>query len=353
MTINSMTNNFRSPPIQLAEATAVEPFPKEVQLLKIGNFSDPRYGKFPVTSKMLTEMVSNFKKGIRGIKPAIDFKHESDAEAAAWIADLFTKNNDTELWATPDWTGEGQRKLSDRVYGYLSADFNQKYVDNEKGEQHGCVLLGAALTNRPVIKNMQPVIQLSEGDSMSFKKLSEAKKLADLSPEDLEKVSSLMEELGASSVEDFIAKIAALKQAPKPEPKPSTEAPKEMQEMEKQLSEKNTKLTAAEAELKTLKEEKVVAEKEKTFNKMLSEGKAIPAQKDAFIAGDLMKFAELAPKGGVKLSENGTEGGNGNDANTDDDDKVLKLAEEKVKSKEAKDMPTAISMVLKEQKEAK
>ena len=343
MTINNMSKNFRSAPVQLSEASNGEEFPKEIQLLKTGTFTDPRYGKFSVTSKMLKEMVSNFHKGIRGIKPALDFKHESDAEAAAWFTNVFTKNNDSELWANPDWTKEGERKLSDRVYGYVSADFNQAYRDNEKNELHGCVLLGAALTNRPVIKNMQPVIQLSEGEFMDYKTMKEAKKLAELSPEDLEKVSALMESLGATSVEDFMAKIAAMKQNP-------VQASEDEKEMEKQLSEKTKKLTALETENKQLKEEKEKAQKEQVFTKMLSEGKAIPAQKEAFLSNDMMKFAELAVAGGVKTKEVGTEAGNQNDAGADDDDKILKLAEEKVAKKEAKDMPTAISMVLKEQK---
>lgn len=337
MTMNNMNHNYRSAPIQLSEAVEGENSPKEVQLLKTGTFNDPRYGKFSVTSKMLTEMVSNFKKGIRGIKPAIDFKHETDAEAAAWIKDIFTKENDSTLWAIPDWTGEGQRKLSDRVYGYLSADFNQNYKDNEKGESHGCVLLGAALTNRPVIKNMQPVIQLSEGDSMQ------------LTPEQLAKLDALMKQMGIASVEDLIAAIAKMKPAEDMEKKEV-----ELGDMSKQLSEKSTKLSEVLEENKKLKEEKETSSLETKFNLMLSEGKAIPAQKEAFMKGDLMKFAELTPKGGVKVEEVGTEDGNKPaipGSAEDNDDKVLKLAEEKVKKNEAKDMPTAMSMVLKEQPE--
>lgn len=337
MTINNMSQNFRSSPIQLSEAVAGENYPKEVQLLKTGTFTDPRYGKFEVTSKMLSEMVANFTAGVRGVKPAIDFKHDSEAEAAAWVKSLFLKDNGQTLWCVPDWTGEGQRKLSDRVYGYVSADFSQNYRDNEEGKLHGCVLLGAALTNRPVIKNMQPVIQLSEGVPMP-----------ELKPEDLAKLDALMKQLGVASIEELMAKIASMKQAPVEK----EEKEVELKEANKQLSEKSTKLSEALDKIKTLEGEKVVSEKEKTFNLMLSEGKANVAQKESFMAGDVIKFAELATKGGVKTTEAGSEAGANGDDTVSDDDKILKLAEAKVKNKEAKDIGTAISMVMREQKES-
>jgi hypothetical protein len=341
MTMNEMNPYYRSPVIQLSEATdkTVSEFPIEVQLLKIGKFKDPRYGDFEITSKMLSEMVDNFKKGIRGIKPAIDFKHDTEAEAAAWITNVFTKDNGKTLWCNPEWTGEGQRKLSDRAYGYLSADFSKNYRDNEEGKLHGHVLLGAALTNRPVIKNMKSVIQLSEGEHMP-----------ELTPEQLAKLDALMKQLGVSSLEDMITAIAKMKPSSEMELKET-----ELKEANTKLSENSTKLSEALEENKKLKEEKANSDLEAKFNVMLTEGKAIPAQKDAYLKGDVQKFAELAPVGGVKIEETGTEDGNQNQANDDDDDKIMKLAEEKVKKGEFKadEIGKAISAVMKEQKENK
>ncbi len=338
MTIPNMEQILRAPVILLAEAKEGTQFPEWVQLLKTGTFTDPRYGKFVITEKMLSEMVTNFKAKVRGIDPAIDFKHESEAEAAAWMLDLEVRpgQKDIGLWAKPDWTGAGQKALSEKTYRYLSADFNQNYKDNEAGKSHGCVLLGAALTNRPVIKGMQPVIQLSEGDSMP-----------EITPEQQVKLAALMKQLGCSSVDELISKVSGMK------PKEEVEQKEvELKEKEMALSEKSTKLSELESEVAKLKGEKVLSEKEKTFEKMVTEGKAIPAQKESFLAGDLMKFAELAPKGGVKITEKGTEEGGAGDVNADEEDKVLKLAEAKVKSGEAKDLGKAISIVLKEQKEA-
>lgn len=339
--------HFRGAPIQLSELdltqqTAV-PDQQEVEILRTGTFQDPRYGVFTITRAMLSEMVKNFADGVRGIELMIDFGHDTEGEAAGWIRTLTTRKDGDVLTGMVQWTQGGKRKLSDKAYAYLSADFNTSYRDNESGKQYGCVLLGAALTNRPVIKNMQSVVQLSEKQEGAKMKLQ----LADIQQSDVEKLNSLMEQYQATSIEDLMAKIAAANTA-KPE----------MAAMEAKLSEATTKVSTVETELKQLKEEnatlkteKETAEKSKTFDRMLSEGKACEAQRESFLKGDLIKFAELAPVGGVKTTEVGTEEGS-NAQEEDEQDKIIKLAEVKVEKKEAKDMAEAISMVLREQKES-
>lgn len=50
--------------------------------------------------------------------------------------------------------------MKGRGFAYLSVEFHENWLDNQKGDAHGCVLLGAGLTTRPFIKNLDPV-QLS------------------------------------------------------------------------------------------------------------------------------------------------------------------------------------------------
>jgi hypothetical protein len=63
-----------------------------------------------------------------------------------------------------EWTPFGVSAVKDRGFTYLSAEFSENFIDNEKQQPHGCTLLGAGLTIRPVIKNLDPV-QLSEVDN--------------------------------------------------------------------------------------------------------------------------------------------------------------------------------------------
>jgi hypothetical protein len=91
----------------------------------------------------------------------IDVAHKPNDGAAAKILKLAVENG--RLRALVEWTSFGVSAVKDRGFHYLSAEFHEQWTDNEKKLQHGCVLLGAGLTIRPVIKNLDPV-QLSVVD---------------------------------------------------------------------------------------------------------------------------------------------------------------------------------------------
>jgi hypothetical protein len=59
-----------------------------------------------------------------------------------------------------------------------------------------------------------------------------------------------------------------------------------------------------EANEKKQQEDKKLSEKTSNFNKLLSEGKAVEAQREAFMKDDTVKFAELAQS--VNLQGNGS-----------------------------------------------
>jgi hypothetical protein len=106
-------------------------------------------------------MVQNFDKRVLGQDVFIDVAHKPSDGAAAKILKLAVENG--RLRALVEWTSFGVSAVKDRGFHYLSAEFHEQWTDNEKKLQHGCVLLGAGLTIRPVIKNLDPV-QLSVDD---------------------------------------------------------------------------------------------------------------------------------------------------------------------------------------------
>jgi len=100
---------------------------------------------------MLDQMVKNFDEKTRGIEIMLDAGHNSDREAYGWFKSLSVKMGEdgkAELWGTVELTSLGQRSLTEKLYGYISADFDMSYKDNESLVNHGAVLLGAGLTNR-------------------------------------------------------------------------------------------------------------------------------------------------------------------------------------------------------------
>lgn len=288
----------------------------EIQIIRSGIYNHLWYGELNISKETLLSMIASFDAGVMKNDLMIDYNHEV-CEAAAWIRKLYIVEEDgqAQLWATVDWTPEGKKCVDDKEYRYISADFNFNHVDNESGVQYGPVLYGAALTNRPFVKGMAPTAQLHEtnGGYMNLEQLSAENK----------KLSSRIEEIEKSNAAE-IKRLADEKDAA-------------------------VKLAAdKDAELKKISDAKVLADKETEFSKMLSEGKVVPAQKEAFLKGDMTEF--LAKAGNPKLKQEGA-AAETEESNGDEDEKfekVMKLAKEKVDKKEFVVMGDAISCVLSE-----
>lgn len=332
MTSSSSAKTFRSPSIRIAldenfKATEA-PIIKDLQILKTGKFYDERYGKFEITKKMFSDMIQNFKANVRGVLPALDYVHDTEGKAAGWLKDLFTVDADgqTQLWGKWELTPSGQKSLADKEYAYLSADFDDNYKDNEEQKKHGCVLLGAALTNRPVIKNMASAIQLSEGDQMS----DAEKNLKEEHEKMCAQYKELADGLGAKDHADAMAKVAAMKKpAEGSAEEEGKESPAEAaSEEQKKMSEK---LKLSEDRVTALEKKISAQEKEAKFTKLLSEGKAVEAQRKSFMENDMEEYAKNSKV--IKLSEQG-HGGEGEQApvgGPEDEvrEKAKKLSEEK------------------------
>ncbi len=130
-----------------------------VQVFRLGHWKHPRYGVLKFTEEIFKGFIKSFKDNVRKVELAIDAEHEPEKGALAWFKDL--KSEDGGLWALVEWTSRGLNLVSDRVFKYLSGDFDYEWKDEETGKKFKNVLFGAALTNRPFIKGMSP-INLSE-----------------------------------------------------------------------------------------------------------------------------------------------------------------------------------------------
>jgi hypothetical protein len=340
---------------------------RSMQILRTGEFSDPRYSRFEISKTMLADLVKNFSEGVRGVIPALDYKHESDDVAAGWFKALYLKDEGNELWADIEMTPKGEKILADKEFGYVSADFDTEYQDNESLRKFGCVLLGAGLTNRPVIKRMESVIQLSEKekDPVSEKisklvgegypqeqavaialemerkgKLSEEEQKMEEKMKEMEAKLSEMEGKLAESEKmcaEYKAKLEEMEKKAMPEMMPEGEMPEEKK------PEIEIELAAAKKELAEVKGKLTLAEKTSEFSVLLSEGKACEAQREAFIAGDMKSFIEKAVP--VKLAE----AGHAAKPPVDDkqpEDEILSLAK-KLSEEKNLSMKEAISQVLK------
>ena len=396
-----VVNTYRTPAhvIRLSESESV---PADVQLFRVGTFSHEKYGTFAITPKILSEMQKNFKSGVRGIDLAIDYKHANDDIAAAWIKDVYLSEDGNELWAKVDWTPKGKTVVGEKEFRYISPEFTLAYEDNETHAKFGPTLLGAGLTNRPTIKKMEPVIELTEvvkaagSDGARWVTVADEKTCQmclDLDGKTLSELDGKRPPLhencrcsmsGGEASESVKASAPKEQEqiskgkSPSPGLKPQTSNPqkgikamdvskmepaaidsmepealkalaKELLAMCQQSQMEMAKLKEGQAKAV---EEKKMSERRVAFAKLLTEGKACKAQEEAFLAGDMAKFAELHVN--VKLSESG-----GSTETTTDpvkvegseqaQDEVLKQAKIKLSEKKAKTIGEAISMVLSEQ----
>lgn len=294
--------------ITLAEvgADGVQEIPKRIELLRVGRYE--RVGFFgdrsllTIDTELLSSLKKNFDAKTLRIDPAVDYSHANWDKAAGWIRGVELSDDNSTLYIVPEWTPAGKQSVLDKEFCYISAEFHPDYRDNETGKSYGPTLFGAGLTNRPFIKGMKSV------------ELSETQEDATMTEQE---IKELQEKLAESE-----AKVVSL----------------------------TTDVTSLTEKVQKNEETIKAAEQNKTFDKMLSEGKACEAQRAAFLNGDMAAFAANAKA--VKLDEagHGGEGGEeeGGDINskTPAQDKVLSLAEKARKENPKLDEQAAISQVL-------
>lgn len=340
--LDAIERGFFNSVIKLNEsATAGRPtsVSPDVQILRVGNFNHPKYGEFEITSNVLSEMKANFDKKIRGIDIALDYFHDSDKEASGWLTAVYLSEDGQELWGNVQWTPRAAQKLAEREIRYFSPDFAFKWTDPESEITYQNVLFGGGLTNRPFVKDMAAIVASERKEEMDNKELE--KKVLKLA-EDGDALAKKHSDLMAAHTElqkkhgDLEKKLADMMSEDDDGDEEGSSGDVDQDEdtmdpekLKKQLADMKAKCAEYEEASKKHAAEKQLAEKEKEFNVLLSEGKAVVAQKTAFMKGDMGAFAKLSQP--VNLEGKGTGKGSG-EAGASREDRIIKLAETKMKA---------------------
>lgn len=143
--------------IDVASTLAASETPHEswIQIMKTGTFDHPKEGQIHITPETLRRMKENFDAKVRGTDLAVDVSHNPDAGAVAWFKEL--KVDGDKLMARVAWTDEGAELVKSGKYRYFSPEFAFGWTHPEQGKKFRDVLFGGALTNRPFLKDMQPL----------------------------------------------------------------------------------------------------------------------------------------------------------------------------------------------------
>lgn len=159
-----------------------DPPRSRVQLMQAGKFSHPRFGKFEITQQDLEGFAASIRDQVAAdgnSAASIDYDHafaeRGDSRAAGWITPNTVEVQDGALFATVEWTATAAAAIRDREYRFISPEFSFVARDRATGEKTRRPTFHAAtLTNRPFLRDMQPVTLSERGlaDLLSSRPLS-------------------------------------------------------------------------------------------------------------------------------------------------------------------------------------
>lgn len=165
--------------------------------LPIGNFIDKRYGAIYVTASLIQRMVDNFGK-FPSYEVPIKLGHGSGAARVGQV--MAIEAAEDGLLATFDTDAETAGAIRDEKYKYMSAEYDEHYLDKLTGKEVGAVLLGIALTNQPAHPYMQPLVfaEVDDPEPAPETKIEEAEGGSTLTLEEMQaEVARIKAELEA------------------------------------------------------------------------------------------------------------------------------------------------------------
>lgn len=319
---------------------------ERVQLAKVGEYKHEVYGEFSITLEDLEAMKTNFDSNVRKQelegKPVLpfDYSHDSGAKSAGWIValdvDVDAKGVDS-IFAKVNWTPKAAEAIRDNEFKFVSPDIVKNYTDKETGQKYRIVLLGAALTNVPFLRDMEAVLLLAEA-SKKLKLSAHKEKM--LTVEELLKA---VLELPEEEKKKFFMGIKEHQM-----PDEMEEHKEEVQQMSESLKLEEGKNKELATKVAVLSSSVTLMKKENAFTMLLTEGKAVEAQRKSFISGDMLAFAKAAVN--IKLDEAGTSA-TGTDTDGDLESEVERLVLKLQEVDKSLGYGQAMSLVLSENKE--
>lgn len=330
-------------------------------LAAFGEFVDPRGGKKPMVldEKWANKIVDNFNSGPIKRVPMVMGHPQSSAELAektrGWLKKLEVRTDG--LYGIFDIRKKDTAEdIENGLLEQTSVAFDDNYQDKRTGKWYQNVLKHVGLVNDPYIKGMDAMepVEMSgsaaaavlfsdapnnnnnQEEEVSMGKVKNEREFpVEVTYTENEEEKKVTIEPGAEveipedQVEAVTKQITDATAPEKKEEGGEGDEGGELSDQEKALAEREAAAAKKEAEL---------AEREATadYERLLSEGKIVPAQKDAFIAlsskgsasveladGEsktvsvlLAELFEAAPAG-KHLSEEGKEGGEGGEEEED------------------------------------
>lgn len=277
-----------------------------IEIIRVGNWNNS-YKQFEVTIEHLSDFIDHFERNVLNYsdkKIPLNYAHEQWGKAAGWISEL--KVEGQSLMGKVELTSEARERVRDGEWKYISAEIAWEHTDQESGVVTKNVLLGAALTNIPFVRNMKSV-EASDAQHQNQKEnqfilLSHDMNIEQQLADERAKTSTLSESLTAEQ-----SKVSQLSE--------------QVQEMQTQLSEEKQARESAETALAEMRSAARTQKETARVEQLLTEGKILPAQKEetlSLLTSLLEEQAETVfttlASAGAKVDLDGEQGSGGSDS---------------------------------------
>src|SRR5687768_14389241 len=140
-----------------------------IQAMPLGTYHHPRYGKIDIDLQRVQQFAANVNAGVRGIDLDIDYDHKIlRTDAAGWVRKAEARGAEG-LWLLVEWTKEAAEKIKNKAFRYFSPEFEDEWEHPKTRQRIKNVLAGGGLTNRPYLKDIQPInlSDLTTGGNMN------------------------------------------------------------------------------------------------------------------------------------------------------------------------------------------
>ena len=141
-----------------------------IEVFRIGKWNHPKYGIIEGTTKLFGDFIKNWEDRVLGRDISLDKTHEPSDGATGWVQELKIKGD--RLLALVEWTPFGLDLIENKGFRYFSPEYKDIYVDKESGKEHKNVLFGGALTNRPFLTDLAPIVLSENMESQCFKTIN-------------------------------------------------------------------------------------------------------------------------------------------------------------------------------------
>ena len=138
-----------------------------IEVFREGEWNHPKWGIIKGTKKLFNDFISNWKSNVLGREIALDKTHNPEEGATGWIKDM--KIVGDRLKALVEWTPWGIELIEQKGFKYFSPEYRDSYTDKESGKEHKNVLFGGALTNRPFLTDLAPIVLSEDLENQCFK----------------------------------------------------------------------------------------------------------------------------------------------------------------------------------------